>query len=108
MSDLFISVLALGEIRSGIERLKRSGDAPQSDSFERWLGQLKADFAQRIIGVTVEIAERWGTLNAIRPLPVIDGLLAATAIEHGLTFVTRDAAAVEGTGVAVLDPWAAP
>lgn len=104
-SQLFTSVLVLGEIRRGIERLRTRGDALQSDAFERWLDQLKVDFAQSIIGITTAIAERWGRLNAVRPLPIVDGLLVATAIEHDLTLVTRDTAALAGTGVRLLDPW---
>jgi hypothetical protein len=103
-SDLYTSVLVIGEIRSGIERL-RVRDTRQADALEAWLDQLKIDFAERLIGVSPAVAERWGRLNAVRPLPVVDGLLAATAIEHDLTLVTRDAAAVERTGVPVVDPW---
>ena len=65
----------------------------------------ESNFASRVIDVSATVADRWGRLNAVRPLPIIDGLLAATAIEHDLTLVTRDTAAVAGTGVAVLDPW---
>jgi len=104
-SDLYTSVLVVGEIRAGIERL-RGRDARQSEALEAWLDQLKTDFAERLLGVSTAVAERWGRLNAVRPLPVVDGLLAATAIEHGLTLVTRDTVAVAGTGVAVVDPWA--
>ena len=101
-----MSVLSLGEVRRGIELLRRRRDDHQADVIEMWLAQLKTDFAEHLITVSAAVAERWGRLNAVRPLPIIDGLLAATAIEHGLTLVTRDTAAVEGTGVAVLDPWA--
>jgi toxin FitB len=105
-SELFTSVLVLGEIRRGIERLRRRGDTQQSDAFERWLDQLKVDFTERILGVTTTIAERWGRLNALRPLPSVDGLIAATAIEHDLTLVTRDTSTLAGTGVRLENPWA--
>jgi hypothetical protein len=52
-------------------------------------------------------ATRWGQINAIRPLPVIDGLLAATALVRGMTFVTRDTRDVAGTGVRTVNPWTA-
>jgi predicted nucleic acid-binding protein len=104
---LFASVLSLGEARDGIERLRRRRDHRQADVIEAWLDQFKADFAGRLLAVSAAVADRWGRLNAVRPLPIIDGLLAATAIEHGLTLVTRDTASVAGTGVTVLDPWAA-
>lgn len=103
-SELFISVLVVGEIRHGIERLRRR-DPLQSDAIERWLEQLKTDFAERLIGVSAAVAERWGRLNAARTLPTIDGLIAATAIEHDLTLVTRDLSA-SVPGLRVLNPWA--
>lgn len=104
--EVFVSVLSLGEMRDGIERLRRRHDDRQADIIEAWLDQMKTDFAERIVGISAAVAERWGTLNAARPLPVIDGLLAATAIEHGLTLVTRDMTAADAAGVSVLDPWA--
>lgn len=103
-SELFISVLVVGEIRHGIERLRRR-DPLQSDAIERWLEQLKTDFAERLIGVSAAVAERWGRLNAARTLPTIDGLIAATAIEHDLTLVTRGLSA-SVPGLRLLNPWA--
>ena len=103
--DLYVSVLAVGEIRQGIERL-RPRDSSQATVFERWLEMLKSDFSDRILPVSAHVAEIWGRMNAGRPLP-IDSLVAATALAHGLTLVTRDAAALDGTGVDLLDPWCA-
>ena len=103
-NDLYVSVLVVGEIAHGVARLERRGDVPQAASLERWLEELKRAFSERILPVSTRIAERWGRLNAVRPLPFVDGLLAATALEHDLTLVTRDAA-VAGTGVRLLDPW---
>jgi predicted nucleic acid-binding protein len=105
---LFLSVLTLGEIRSGIERLnpgKRRG------RLESWLTvDLRLRFHDRILTVNESIAERWGTLSATaakkgRPVPVIDGLLAATALHHDLMLVTRNDTDVSGTGVATFNPW---
>jgi toxin FitB len=104
--DLFLSVLVLGEIRQGIERL-RARDPEQSEVFERWLELLRQDFQDRLLPVSTAVAETWGRLNAPSPLPVVDSLLAATALVHGLTFVTRDTSNLELTGVALLDPWEA-
>ncbi len=104
-ADLYLSVLVVGEIRQGIERLRRRRDQEQADVFERWLAILKEEFTDRLLPVSVGVAERWGHLNAAQPLPVIDGLLAATAIEHDLTLVTRDSRPLAGTGARVLDPW---
>jgi toxin FitB len=104
-ADLFLSVLVVGEIRQGIERLRLRRDRPQADVFETWLTTLKEEFSDRLLPVSIAVAERWGELNAVRPLPVIDGLLAATALEHDLTLVTRDTRTLVGFGVRVLDPW---
>jgi predicted nucleic acid-binding protein len=100
-------VLSLGEIRNGVERLRRRGDARQAEIVEQWFEYLKSDFADRFLGITARVAERWGALNADRPRPTVDGLLAATALENDLTFVTRDTRSIESTGVRILDPWAA-
>jgi len=105
---LFLSVLTLGEIRYGIEKLnpgKRRG------RLESWLaGDLRLRFQERILIIDDGIAQRWGALSATaarrgRPVPVIDGLLAATALHHDLMLVTRDDGDVSGTGVPLLDPW---
>jgi len=103
--ELYLSVLVVGEIRQGIERLARR-DPPQAAALERWLGQLRGRYADRILPVTTAVAEVWGRMNVPDPLPAVDGLLAATASVHGLTLVTRNTADVERTGVKVLNPFA--
>jgi len=103
-SDLFLSVLVIGEIRQGIERLK-GRDTPQAELFERWLETLRAEFRDRILPVSTAVAEAWGRLNAPAPLPTVDSLLAATALVHGLVLVTRDTSALAATDVPLLDPW---
>jgi len=107
-SILFLSVITIGEIRKGIERL-----APGSrrGRLESWLKiDLRARFRNRILPVDESVAERWGALSAAaaakgKPLPVIDGLLAATAVHHDLMFVTRNVRDVAGTSVSTLNPW---
>jgi toxin FitB len=103
-SELYVSVLVVGEIRQGIERLGRR-DPAQAEVFERWLGQLIDVYTDRIVPVTPEIADVWGRLNVPDPLPVVDGLLAATAIAHGWTLVTRNVNDVASTGVRLLNPF---
>lgn len=104
---LHLSVLTLGEIRKGVERL------PASRKRERlrvWLEQdLPAWFAERLLPVDTGVADRWGRLlaKAVRPLPAIDSLLAATALHHGLRFVTRNANDFAFPGLEVIDPWRA-
>ena len=102
---LFLSVLVIGEIRQGMERLK-SRDPARAEQIEKWLETLKRDYRERVLPVTDEVAEEWGRLNAAGSLPVIDGLLAATASVHDLTLVTRNVVDFQGTGVRVLDPFA--
>ena len=104
--DLFVSVLVLGEIRSGIERV-RSSDPAQAQALERWLKGLEKAYAGHVLPVTSAIADRWGRLNAINPPSVVDGLMAATALENDLTLVTRNVQDVARTGVECLNPFVA-
>ena len=103
-SRLFISVLVVGELRQGVDRLARR-DPVQAARFEDWLKQLVTVYQHRIVPVTAEIAERWGRLNVPNPVPVVDGLLAATALVKDWTLVTRNTADVAGTGVRLLNPF---
>ena len=104
--ELYLSVLVLGEIRRGIERI-RDLDPLQASRFEQWLDALRLEYADRVLPVTADVAEEWGRLNVSRTLPATDGLLAATARVMGLTFVTRNTADVAGTGVSLLNPFEA-
>ena len=103
-ADLFLSTLVLGEIRKGVE-LSRPRDPGKASALERWLAQVEAAFNTRILGVDLAVADRWGRMNAVRPIPVIDGLLAATAQVNGLTLVTRNARDVAGLGAEILNPF---
>lgn len=102
--ELFISVLVLGEIRRGIERL-RGRDPAHAGVFERWLDELRRRFDDRIVTVDAAVAEEWGRITAAGPVPVEDGLMVATANVHGMVFVTRNVAHVARTGVRLLNPW---
>ncbi|WP_404423048.1 type II toxin-antitoxin system VapC family toxin [Nibricoccus sp. IMCC34717] len=102
--EAFLSVLTLGEIRRGIE-LHRSKDARAAGKLERWLLGLESHYGDRILPISVEVADRWGRLAPNQPLPVADGLIAATALEHRLTVVTRNLADFERSGVALLNPF---
>lgn len=99
-----ISVLTLGEVAKGAEAIGRRDPAAGRALWD-WLGGLRLHYADRLVGIDADIAEEWGRLSAIRPLPVIDSLLAATASVRGLTLVTRNLRDVAGTGIAVVNPW---
>jgi predicted nucleic acid-binding protein len=102
--ELYLSVLVVGEIEQGVARLRRR-DARQAAVYLSWLERLRRDFADRLLPVTERIALEWGRLSAKDPVPVVDGLMAATAIVHGLTVVTRNVADFARTGVMVLNPF---
>ena len=103
---LFLSVLVVGEVRQGVERLKRR-DPEQAAVFERWLEGLSIHYGVRILPIDLAVVDQWGRLNVRDPLPVITGLLAATALVHSLTLVTRNTRDVERSGVTLLNPFIA-
>lgn len=105
--EVFLSVLTIGELRKGIDRL-RAGKKKRG--LEQWLRQLVAVASDRILPINLETAVLWGELAAKlektgRPLPAIDCLIAATAIQHGLHLMTRNVADFEPTGVLLINPW---
>ena len=100
----FLSVLVIGELTRGAI-LKRRSDRAAADLAEQWIARLTHLYGDRILPITLEIAQEWGRLSAVRPIPPEDGLLAATANVHRLTFVTRNTKNVQGLGVAILNPW---
>ncbi len=102
--DLFLSTLVLGEIRKGIE-LARARDPDRAAAVERWLVEVEAAFGERVLGIDNAVADKWGRMSAVRPIPVIDGLLAATAAANDLTLVTRNDRQIAGLGAKVLNPF---
>jgi predicted nucleic acid-binding protein len=102
--ELFLSVLTIGEIRKGIDRLALR-DAARTLVLERWLDEMKISYQERLIEVDTSIAEHWGRLQAVRPLPEVDALLAASALKHDLTLVTRNTADFNGLGLRLLNPF---
>ena len=101
--DLYVSVVTLGEIRQGIEQIRRR-DRLQADQLTRWLEALSRHYADRVLPVDAATADDWGRLRAIRSVPVVDALIAATARVRGLTLVTRNGQDAEGPDVKVIDP----
>jgi toxin FitB len=103
-AELFLSVLTIGEIRLAIQRLRRK-DEPQAVLLEQWLQGLYVAYRDHLVDVDADVAEEWGRLNIPDPLPVIDGLLAASAKVRGWTLVTRNLADLQHSGVALLNPF---
>lgn len=107
-ADAFISVATVAELAKGIHRLPAG---PRRTKLAIWFdAQIRGAYATRTIAVDVAVAERWGTLLAERELAgkaisAMDGLLAATALVHGLAIATRNTAHFTGTGVDLVNPW---
>jgi toxin FitB len=102
--SIYLSVLVLGEMRRGIERI-RPTDPAQARVLEAWLNQVTELFGDRILPVDQAVADAWGRMGAGRPLAAIDSLLAATAKVNGMILVTRNAPDVAGLSVSVLNPF---
>jgi toxin FitB len=102
--ELFLSVLVVGEIRQGIERL-RARNPRRAQALEKWLEELLQSFGDRVLPVDAKVAQNWGRLNARSSFPVVDSLLAATAEAHGLTLVTRNLKDIERSGVRCINPF---
>ena len=103
-AEIGTSVLVLAEIRRGIER-KRRMDPKQARLLDRWFSQMRTRLEDRVLPVDEPIAEAWARMGIPNPLPLINGLLAATAKVRRLTLVTRNIADVSAAGVSVLDPF---
>ena len=102
---LFVSVLTLGEIRKGIEKL---GGGRRHARIAAWLEkELPAWFEDRVLPVDIGVADEWGHLMASlkNPVPTIDGLIAATALRHRFVIVTRNESDFAATGADLLNPW---
>ncbi len=97
-------MLSLGEIRKGIELLRKK--SPEKCApLENWLEKLHSDYANCTISITAEISERWGELSSRRSLPVIDAIIAATALEFGLTLATRNTKDFDRLGISIVNPF---
>lgn len=104
--EIYLSVLTIGEIRRGVEGVRRR-DPDSATALDSWLARLAEAYRDRILPVDRAIADEWGRMNVPDPLPVVDGLLAATAKVAGLTFATRNVADVEDVGVELVNPFSA-
>lgn len=103
-ASLFLSVLTIGELRKGVAAKMRS-DSAAAKSLAAWVEGLEFGFADRILSIDPATARLWGDWSGDRPRPVVDTLLAATAVVHGLIFVTRNTRDVDGVPVKTHNPW---
>ena len=103
-TDLFLSVISIGEIERGIAR-QRAIDTGFADALAVWLDRVLTLYGERVVPFDLPAARRWGALSATLGNDSADLMIAATALENGLTVVTRNISDFEPTGVAVLDPF---
>jgi predicted nucleic acid-binding protein len=103
---LYLSVVSVGELRTGVERLRHRGDIKQADLLERWLRQVTQSYADAILPFDEETAHVWGRLRVPNPENPLDKQIAATALIHDLTVVTRNTEHFAPTGVRLKNPFA--
>lgn len=104
-SQLYLSAITVGELRRGAGLIRHRGDSRQADRLERWLETLLSDYGDQILDLDSDTAQLWGLLRVPHPENALDKQIAATALIHGLTVVTRNEKHFEGTGVPILNPF---
>jgi len=102
--QIFTSVVVLGEIRRGIKLIARR-DRLQADILERWYVDMRQQIGDRVLAVDEAVMMAWSKISVPNMLPAYDGLIAATALVHGMTVATRNTADYSRVGVEVIDPW---
>ena len=102
---LYLSVITIGELRRGIELIRHRGDEPQARLLERWMGKVLRDYENQILAFDADAAQVWGHLRVPHPEHELDKQIAAVALVHDLTVVTRNVKRFHTSGVKVLDPF---
>lgn len=105
---LYLSSITVGELRRGIERIRRRGDAEQAGRLEAWLDRVLEQYADHVLDVDADVAQVWGRLCVSHPEHPVDKHIAATALIHDLVVVTRNTRDYAGTGARLMNPFAAP
>jgi toxin FitB len=104
-SAVYLSVITVGELRTGVERMRHRNDQAQAETLEKWLSSVLAQYEEYILPVDITVAQVWGRVRVPQGENPLDKLIAATALVYGLTVVTRNRAHFLGTGVDVVDPF---
>jgi hypothetical protein len=102
---LYLSVITIGELRQGVERIRHRGDGPQADRLGRWLTRITNEYADAILPFDEEAAHIWGCLRVPHPENPLDKQIAATALLYELVVVTRNIEHYERTGVRLMNPF---
>lgn len=102
---IFLSVATIGELRRGVELIRHRGDDNQADRLERWLAQVARDYRENLLPLDADAAQIWGRLRVPHPENALDKQIAATALLHDLTVVTRNVGDFAGTGTPTLNPF---
>jgi toxin FitB len=104
-NKVHLSIVTVAELRQGVERLRRKGDARQAAGLDNWVNEVLREYDGRILSADKEVGKLWGRLRAPHPEPALDKLIAATALAYGLTVVTRNVKDFEITGVEMINPF---
>lgn len=104
-ANIYVSAQTIGEIRRGLENIRHRGDIPQTKKLEKWLEVIVGDYADKILSFDEECAQVWGRLMSPHPQHPIDKQIAAIALIHDLTVVTRNVGDFRGTGVEIVNPF---